>query len=88
VVTANKAILQTETQRDLWIEHRVGGVFLTSGQIMSLNLLKLMLRKLVWMQQVDRDQPRPFAFMLNLRGETTLAPEIPLTGANVQSPLL
>jgi hypothetical protein len=49
VVSANKAILTTEHERQLWIQNRVGGVFLTTNQIRSIDELRLMLRKLAWL---------------------------------------
>jgi hypothetical protein len=53
-------------------------VFLSSNQIRSIDELRLMLRKLAWLERIDRDEPRPFAFILMLTGETRRAQEIPL----------
>jgi len=78
VVSANKAILEAEAQRRLWIENRVGGVFLTTNHMRSIDELKLLLRKLEWLQRIDAEELRPFAFTLTPRGETKRAPEIPL----------
>jgi hypothetical protein len=84
VITANKAILTTEHERELWIEYKVGGVFLTTNQIRSIDELRLMLRKLSWLESIDREVLRPFAFMLNPSGKTRRAPEIPVIGPGGQ----
>jgi hypothetical protein len=76
VISANRAILQAETQRQLWIENEVGGVFLTTNQIRSIDELKLLLRKLPWLEHIDREVTRPFAFLLTPRGITRRASEI------------
>ena len=68
VLSANRAILQTDAERELWIEHKVGGVFLASGRIRAVDLLRLVLRKLSWLELIDADEARPFAFVLPLVG--------------------
>jgi PIN like domain len=79
VISANKAILQAYAQRELWIEHKVGGVFLTTNRLNKLTELKLLLRKLDWLERIDREESRPFAFLLSPRGDIKRAPEIPLS---------
>ncbi|MPZ49680.1 MAG: hypothetical protein GEU75_10365 [Dehalococcoidia bacterium] len=78
VISANKAILQNDVQRDLWIANNVGGVFLTTGRIRSVNLLALILRKLTWLERLAATERRPFAYMLSPAGQTRRAAEIPL----------
>jgi hypothetical protein len=53
----------------LWTRHRVGGVFLTTGRIRSVDLLRLVLKKLDWLDRIDATE-RPFAFTLTPRGRT------------------
>jgi hypothetical protein len=77
VISSNKAILTTESQRDLWIAHRLGGVFFTTNQIRAIDRLKLLLRKLSWLEQID-SEGRPFAWYLSPTGAIRRAPEIPL----------
>lgn len=84
VVTANKAILTTEHERELWIRHRVGGVFLTTNRLRSVDELALILRKLRWLEAIDLED-RPFAFMLSPNGRTQRASEIPLLHSNDQT---
>jgi hypothetical protein len=57
-MTANKQILQAEAQRSLWIQENVG-VFLSSGQLRAIDLLRLVLRKLDWLDAVDRTEKIP-----------------------------
>jgi hypothetical protein len=70
VLSANREILRVQQQRQLWISHSVGGVFLTTGQIRAIDLLGLILRKLSWLDAMDRLTGRPFAFSLSARGQT------------------
>jgi hypothetical protein len=70
VISANRAILTTEAERELWARHRVGGVFLTTGRIRSIDLLRLILRKLDWLERIDLAQ-RPFAYFLSPSGRTS-----------------
>jgi hypothetical protein len=87
VISANKAILTTPHERELWIKHRVGGVFLASNQLRSIDELRLLLRKLEWLELIDRDEQRPFAFILGKDGKARHAPEIPLIGSSGQAEL-
>lgn len=84
VITANKSILTTEHERELWIAHRVGGVFLTTNRLRSVDELALMLRKLKWLESIDLGE-RPFAYMLSPNGHTERAPEIPILHSSGQS---
>jgi hypothetical protein len=68
VVSCNVRILDAEAQRNLWITEGVGGVFLTSGHEKKLDVLRLMLRKLDWLEAIDREVARPFAYLLPMRG--------------------
>jgi hypothetical protein len=45
-------------------------VFLTTGRIRSIDLLKLVLRKLDWLERADLTE-RPFAYLLSPAGRTT-----------------
>ena len=70
VISGNKEILTTETQRRLWISHGVGGIFFTTNQIKAIDKLRLLLRKHQWLEDIDRDVARPFAFTVTPRGYT------------------
>ena len=68
VFSCNKDILRAEAQRHLWIENKVGGVFLTSGQERKVDVLLLVLKRLMWLQEIDERTPRPFAYMMTISG--------------------
>ena len=74
VFSCNKAILEAEAQRKLWIENKVGGVFLTSGQERKIDVLMLILRRLEWLRQIDEQVARPFAYMMDIRGNRRKQP--------------
>ena len=68
VFSCNKGILEAEAQRELWIHHEVGGVFLTSGQEKKADVLLLILRRLEWLRDIDEQTPRPFAYTTTIHG--------------------
>jgi hypothetical protein len=76
VITANKAILEVEAHRSLWLASQVGGVFLTTNQLRSIDELRLLLRKLRWLETIDQQEKRPFAFMLSPNGRTRKVADI------------
>jgi hypothetical protein len=77
VFSCNRAILTSEAQREIFIREKVGAIFLTTGQERKLEILKLVLRKWEWLEEIDRDVQRPFAF------------EMPISGRNPhRSPLI
>ena len=66
--SCNKGILQAEAQKNLLISHKVGAVFLTTGQERSPDILYLILRKRKWLEKIDAEVERPFAFMITITG--------------------
>ena len=68
VFSCNKNILESEAQRELWIEHKVGGVFLTTGQEKKADVLLLILRRMMWLEDIHVNTPRPFAYTTTIRG--------------------
>jgi hypothetical protein len=68
VFSCNTGILEAEAQRELLIQERIGIVFLTSGQETKLQVLKLVLNKWQWLEQLWENEPRPFAFRISIRG--------------------
>lgn len=67
VVSCNREILRAEAQRNLWIQHGVGGVFLTTGQERKRDVLLLILRRYEWFEQIDAAK-RPFAYTTTITG--------------------
>ncbi len=76
VFSSNKEIIEAEAQRQLWIEHNVGGVFLTTGQGRRLDIMILILRKLSWLEEIDATVPSPFAFLLPITGRARRDPRV------------
>lgn len=66
--SCNKGILEAEAQRKLLIEHNVGAVFLTTGQERNPDVLYLILHKMRWLEKIDAEVRRPFAFLITIRG--------------------
>ena len=61
-------ILEAEEQRKLLIRSGVGAVFLHPGRVKRRDVLELLLRKWTWLETIDANEPRPFAFILNPSG--------------------
>lgn len=74
LISCNKAILENEAERTLIIQHRVGAVFLSSGQARRFQTCRLLLQKWEWLEEIDAMVPRPFAFLLPLRGRPQRRP--------------
>lgn len=68
VFSCNKAILDAEAQRQLWVDNEVGGVFLTTGQEKKADVLLLILRRLQWFRDIHEKTPRPFAYTTTIHG--------------------
>jgi hypothetical protein len=77
VFSCNKEILRAQAQRELWIAENVGGVFLTSGQENNINVLMLVLKRLQWLEEIDRTTKRPFAYLMGINGKWKLDPRVP-----------
>jgi hypothetical protein len=76
VFSSNKEILDAEAQRELWIQHNVGGVFLTTGQGRKLDVVMLILKRWEWFQEIDANVSRPFAFLLPMKGRPRRDPRV------------
>jgi hypothetical protein len=63
-VSANKRMLEVEDERETIISEKVGIVFLTDGQMRRPSLMLLLLRKWEWLEELDADETRPFAYYL------------------------
>ncbi len=71
VISCNKKILDTDAELEALIQNRVGCVFLSTGNETSRRLLYLMLRKMDWLERIDQEVERPFAFILTGTGRVT-----------------
>jgi hypothetical protein len=81
VLSFNKAILETEAQRELWIAERVGGVFITSHKEKKREVMLLILKKWDWLETIDRHERRPFAYRMPLSGTARLDPLVQAAAA-------
>ena len=75
-ISANRAILESDPQRELLIEHNVGSVFMASGEYSNFDTMKLLLRKWGWLNAIHLNEPRPFAYIVNLAGRTRKDPRV------------
>jgi hypothetical protein len=66
--SCNTGILKAEAQRQLFINEKVGAVFLNNGQEKKLDLLRMILNKLAWLEHIDVSTPRPFAYGISIKG--------------------
>ena len=72
VFSFNTGILVAEGQRELVISERVGIVFLTSGQELARDVLRLILNQWSWLETIDASTTRPFAYLLTMTAKKTL----------------
>ncbi len=70
VVSCNKSMLKVAFERQAIVTHRVGIVFLASGRIGRLPMMRALLRKWDWLKEIDLATPRPFAYYLYASGRT------------------
>jgi hypothetical protein len=52
----------------LFIQHKVGAVFFTSGQERPREMLQTILNKWQWLEQIDAHVERPFAYLMTIAG--------------------
>lgn len=71
LISANKRILLPGLERNIFLEEGVGAVFLTDGEQYLAKVLSLMLRKWDWLNQVDVETLRPFAYFITPDGRRT-----------------
>ena len=73
VLSCNKKMLQVPQERETIEREQVGIVFLTTGQEIPANVLRLLLGKWRDLEFLDTREPRPFARFLSPRGRLTAA---------------
>ena len=80
VISCNKAIITSEAQRAIFMREKLGAVFLSTGHEKKVELLKLILRKWDWLEKIDLNEERPFAWEMPISGRnprklTLIAPD-------------
>ena len=68
LISCNRAILRAEAQRSILIRERLGAVFLASGKETRFSVLRLLLNRWQWLEAIDANEPRPFAYLLYASG--------------------
>lgn len=74
VFSANKKMLKVPEERDTIIKKKVGIVFLNNGEERIDQVLRMLLNKWSWLQQVDQSESRPFAYFVSLKGRAEKQP--------------
>jgi hypothetical protein len=69
VLSRNHRLLDSPAEVQLLINHRVGIVFLPQ-HMEARDLLHLVLSRWHWLEQIEANEPRPFAFRVYSRGRT------------------
>jgi hypothetical protein len=69
IFSNNKRMLTVPEEEQTIIREKVGIVFLTSGYEHVDKVLLLMLKKWTWFQHIDKNDNRPFVYMLSPRGK-------------------
>ncbi|MFN0148275.1 MAG: hypothetical protein ACKVT1_17380 [Dehalococcoidia bacterium] len=64
----NRTMLENEAERQLLIEHQVGAVFLATGRLRSFEVLRMLLNRWQWLELVDANIERPFAYIISASG--------------------
>lgn len=78
VISCNTEILNVETERNTIQRERVGILFLTSGQESSPNILRVLLNRWKWLEDIDSHVERPFAYTLRINGTRRPIPIEPM----------
>ena len=64
-ISCDKKMLENPVERSVIHKEGAGIVYITTGNEDSVKLLLLLLKELEWLQKVDEEVKRPFAFTLN-----------------------
>ncbi len=70
VISGNKHMLDVPHERDVIVREKVGIVVLMGEQAKSPDVLALLLRKQKWLEQINAETEKPFAFYLFPSGRT------------------
>jgi hypothetical protein len=76
LLSCNTGILESEMQRSLLIQEKVGAVFITSGEIGKLELMQSIMRRWEWLVTLHETQPRPFAYLTPINGRPKRDPRV------------
>ena len=65
-ISCDKKMLENAEERSVILREKAGIVFITTGSEDSVKLALLILKELGWLQKINEEVTRPFAFTLNL----------------------
>ena len=65
-ISCDKKMLENAEERAVILKEKVGIVIITTGSEDAVKLLLLLLKELDWLQKINKEVTRPFAFTLNL----------------------
>ena len=77
-ISCNTAILNVEEERETIQNENVGIVFFDSGQDQSDQMLRVILNRWKWLEAIDTQIERPFAYVLSVSGRYRGVPIAPL----------
>ncbi len=67
-------MLKVPEERNTIIREKVGIIYLTNGEEHIDKVLWLLLIKWKWLQYIDQNEPRPFAFFISPKGRIMKQP--------------
>jgi hypothetical protein len=67
-ISQNIRLMDNPLERQHLLEVSAGVVFIGSGRQPAWKVLRLLLRRWEWLQQIDAHEPRPFAVRLDFAG--------------------
>ncbi|MBI5949102.1 MAG: hypothetical protein HY875_13260 [Chloroflexi bacterium] len=68
-ISQNRHILDVPVEREALIRESCGVVFLANGEQPAYRALQLLLNRWDWLQTLDANETRPFAYILPFRGK-------------------
>ena len=84
--SCNKAMLDVEAELRIYIAEKVGAVFLTNGQERKADVLRLILNKWDWLEEINRSVERPFAYEITISGRNPRRRDLPALSALTNPP--
>ena len=67
-ISQNTRLMDNPLERQHLVDVSAGVIFIGSGRQPSWKVLRLLLKRWEWLQQIDTHEPRPFALRLDFAG--------------------
>jgi hypothetical protein len=68
IFSCNKHILDSQVEVETIVSNNAGVVFLDSGQETAQQVLTLVLNEWNWLEDLYRNHPRPFTYLISIKG--------------------